>query len=933
MYHGRAASPYTTFSTRSLLYASSALLIAQSTSVAASDGAAQVWVVGGFSYGAGSPNNQKLYDYSSNGGSTWQVGDSVGGCVESLNTRDSYFAGVGTNPAGSDHRVLAEIHSGAFNLGAYTWGGSNFGSTGGTCASAQRTNGSYVATANAAAYVNDDQHFTLEKHKPTWTSDLTYCWYTGWSGVGGPVSPQDEIRCDAITSLTASGCPPLSVREGTGSLTVTAANSCELTHTTTAGGGIQQFYDLAEDPARSIDLVGAGSGDKLALSDLEFVEFGGSNLTYSTGRNSITGAPGRIHLLEATPTRVRVRSESLFQDVSGSSTTFYGLKATADHSIYPGGRIALQWRMRAERTHGRSSRRLKLVNRYESWQAPLNTWAAESQSASLIPPSGTPSSTDDFVLNRNENPGTPPGARTDFLQILYQDFASGGTVSSFPNDLTQSLITGWSDGGANTVVPAVPYSEDPGEVWTSVIYVKPTNLTDRLDANVTGRRLEYRTPDALSITTGSAWSDADENTASDNFNEAEATYLLQIDPTGGLTFALRRGLSHPVQAVLQDPALAVAGSPARHAERHPSRAGRSVQVGREAAGPCTPGESHRPPHHPRQQLRHDPAGVGHRDRWRWLQCRIHLRAVRQWRRFRRHGALGAGADLGHERPRWQRGGGRVLVPGQPRLWRTAVPCSGGPRGEPSAWSSGSTTTGPGRTCTSGRRTPTPRAPAGSRRSWSRPGSTTGAGTTGCTSGRSGRPSRNQMRILVNGAQVGSAGTYSALTSPSGTVDSYIGGCYPSLYTCPQPGGGGHADGVIDEFYIYAGAGSSAAGNPDSIGYAGLTGVRDSSELGARLPGRPVEQLDPQPDRHRRDLPPGQLPDVRLRLEVPRAEHLPGAGGPGDGRPAMAVLGRHGLVAHGRPPRQQRQLRFHGYDQRPHDERQPLVVRSQGLGWA
>ena len=120
-----------------------------------------------------------------------------------------------------------------------------------------------------------------------------------------------------------------------------------------------------------------------------------------------------------------------------------------------------------------------------------------------------------------------------------------------------------------------------------------------------------------------------------------------------------------------------------------------------------------------------------------------------------------------------------------------------------------------------------------------------------------------MRILINGEQVGSAGTYSPLTSPSGNVDSYLGGCYPFLYTCPQPGGGGHADGMIDEFYIYAGAGSSAAGNPDSIGYAGLTGALDSS--GWALDALADSSTNRTLSLNATDATsrPGQLPDVRL----------------------------------------------------------------------
>ena len=86
----------------------------------------------------------------------------------------------------------------------------------------------------------------------------------------------------------------------------------------------------------------------------------------------------------------------------------FGVKATADHSIYPGGRLALQWRMRFTRTIGYNERRLELVNR--CCTSPVDPWTAEAQSAALA--SG--SINDDFVLNRIDQ----SGARMDFLQIL-----------------------------------------------------------------------------------------------------------------------------------------------------------------------------------------------------------------------------------------------------------------------------------------------------------------------------------------------------------------------------------------------------------------------------------------------------------------------------------------------------------------------------------
>ena len=253
-------------------------------------------------------------------------------------------------------------------------------------------------------------------------------------------------------------------------------------------------------------------------------------------------------------------------------------------------------------------------------------------------------------------------------------------------------------------------------------------------------------------------------------------------------------------------------------------------------------------------------------------------------------------------------------------------CSGGPPGEPSAWSSGSTTTGPARTCTSGRRTRLhlrQRVPGG--RGPARPVLWRGYDWVHI------RAEWSASRNEIGSWSTARRWVRRALTAPSRPppefVDSYLGGCYPSLYTCPQPGGGGHADGTINEFYIYAGAGSSAAGNPDSIGYAGLTGALDSS-------GWALDALaDPSTNRtlglnatdatSRRGNYLMFGSDSKFRgMNISLAQ-----AGQGSAELAVAVLGRHGLGPHGRTSGKQRQLRVHRYDERSQEERQPLVVRS------
>ena len=81
----------------------------------------------------------------------------------------------------------------------------------------------------------------------------------------------------------------------------------------------------------------------------------------------------------------------------------------------------------------------------------------------------------------------------------------------------------------------------------------------------------------------------------------------------------------------------------------------------------------------------------------------------------------------------------------------------------------------------------------------------------------------KMRVFVNGKLVGTSATFPTLTGYPGNL--VVGGC---ASFCVQPGGSGFPGGTIDEFHVWGGAGSSEAGNPDLIGYAGLTGVADGA---------------------------------------------------------------------------------------------------------
>src|SRR4030042_368909 len=78
---------------------------------------------------------------------------------------------------------------------------------------------------------------------------------------------------------------------------------------TAAGGSMERFYDLEEDPAASLDLAGAlmGSASPWGLHNAGISV---SGTYYNTGIN--TNGP-RLDLLEATPARGKLRQESFYQ--------------------------------------------------------------------------------------------------------------------------------------------------------------------------------------------------------------------------------------------------------------------------------------------------------------------------------------------------------------------------------------------------------------------------------------------------------------------------------------------------------------------------------------------------------------------------------------------------------------------------------------------
>ena len=345
--------------------------------------------------------------------------------------------------------------------------------------------------------------------------------------------------------FTVSECPDLAVVDGGNTITVTAPNAFEMTFDTVAGGAIRTFYDLSEDPTKQTDLA----GDLNTVQGLHNSGVRESSTNYNTTKNST----GRLDLLEATSTRVKVRQEVFYE--SNAGVILAGLKNVGDYSIYPAGRLALRTERRTTTAFTYETEYHEFVAHYLA-VAPLDTWATSSDTDDIPSNPGT----DTFLLHQND----VVGARTDFLDIIYQDWILGNGY------LGDADITGWGTNGPGERLNAywddltlTPLPADRRDVWNFLTYFKPVNLgrtpNPWQDPEVTGRRDDYRPtgacptcgPDDLASPSapaqGGGWFHPSENTSSpsDFFNESEAAYSLEFDMSSGLEFDIDGGTGTP----------------------------------------------------------------------------------------------------------------------------------------------------------------------------------------------------------------------------------------------------------------------------------------------------------------------------------------------------------------------------------------------------
>ena len=346
-------------------------------------------------------------------------------------------------------------------------------------------------------------------------------------------------------SFSVGECPDLSVADAGNTITVTAPNSFEMTFDTSAGGAIKTFYDLAEGPSGVNDLAGdLNTVQGLHNSGVRF-----SSTNYNTSKNSTA----KLDLLEATATRVKVRQEAFYE--SNAGVILAGIKGRGDYSIYPSGRLALRWNRRTTTAWTYDTEYHELVAHYMT-TPPLDSWASSSDTDDTPDNAGT----DTFLLHQNE----VVGARTDFLDIIYQDWILGNGY------LGDADIAGWGTNGPNERLNAywddltsTPLPANRSDLWNFLTYFKPVNLgrtpNPWEDTEVKGRRDDYRVtgacptcgPDNLASPAvpiaGGGWFHPSENTTgpSDFFNESEAVYTLEFDMSAGLEFDIDGGTGTP----------------------------------------------------------------------------------------------------------------------------------------------------------------------------------------------------------------------------------------------------------------------------------------------------------------------------------------------------------------------------------------------------
>ncbi len=625
----------------------------------------------------------------------------------------------------------------------------------------------------------------------------------------------------SYASATAQCCG-LGVTETATTITVTAPSSFEIGFNTATGGGADRFVDGEEGPT---DLAG-GTDFQEALFTHE-TSIGGQN--YTTGQNS-EGVT--LDLLEATPARVKVRQMASYTKDSVSPPRMAGIKGFGDYSIYGIGRMAIGWETRATVNTDSNYTQLQFSVTYAGgsppWTGYTDSFGPLSSPFPLVGNRGA--ATDGFVLLQIEQ----PGARTDFLSILSQNWALANSTW-FGVEPAVWEEAAWNDDNFAT------FLANSRTRFNFLTYFKPTNFTSGGDTAVASRAFDYRTPSTTVVSAGAGWVDTEEKTAADPanvfFNEAEAAYVFDLDPSLGLSFAMDGGantryspffkirrwrsfVETPIVTFDADgpggaaPVALVKDVDYRAALKPFARAHRASilawHCSLQDASACTPpgldvgnggsitGGAIVPG---RFGNGLDITGTGDNIQASISDFSQGAGSVEFW--FRPdYDSTDAGAHMLWSEPgasapydcfRFEHTGGNLVF--QVR-----------------------TDAADGQDCSSGGTSSSTTTVTGASYVWS---------ANEWVHLRTDWNNGTGLRVFLNGRLVGSSGAFSTVGFQAG--QTYFGGCNDVGLVCPGGGGARFANGIIDEPTIYEGLG--AAGNPEPLAHGGL--ATDASEYLAR----------------------------------------------------------------------------------------------------
>jgi uncharacterized repeat protein (TIGR01451 family) len=297
----------------------------------------------------------------------------------------------------------------------------------------------------------------------------------------------------------------LSVSRGGSTITV-ETSAVRMVWDESKGGGLHQFFAKTE----------ANPGTSRIGSDASY------NL-FATGLNGLqeAGGAGALELLESTPTRVRIRQKRDFIPGPG------GAHLEREWTVYGTPRLGIAETLAFDVPLPAQG----LTGLHAKGQAvcsAANTFYCGGRSDAA-----------NRVWLASDNATT----YSDMLAIAWTSpfFGRSGTSPAWENLLEAGAPSTW----ASRVRETTPLAVSGTDARFYLLYPHVEGLTP------TGSQWQpyandYRLPSSLTMSQGSLWVDAAENTLlGEPFNEAEAAYVLNTDPVNGLDFSFDGSATSP----------------------------------------------------------------------------------------------------------------------------------------------------------------------------------------------------------------------------------------------------------------------------------------------------------------------------------------------------------------------------------------------------